>query len=122
MLHTPVAGPPAAPSFARLQKQVREIAGVLEEKDSIPWVHEEMALIRDVQTDEWGQDVTVPMLEVVRRRLRNLVQFIEKQKRKLIYTDFEDRMGQGTAISLPGLDVGTDIEKFRDKARAFLRA
>lgn len=30
------------------------------------------------------------MLENVRRRLRLLVQFIEKHKRKVVYTDFED--------------------------------
>ena len=52
-----------------------------------------MALIQDVQTDEWWQDVTVPMLEAMRRRLRDLVKLIEKQKRKPIYTDFEDEMG-----------------------------
>ncbi|MGH7034183.1 MAG: type I restriction-modification enzyme R subunit C-terminal domain-containing protein, partial [Stellaceae bacterium] len=110
------------PGFARLQKQVREIAGLLEEKNSIPMVHAQMALILDVQTDEWWQDVTVPMLEVLRRRLRDLVKFIEKQKRKLIYTDFADEMGEGAAIGLPGFAAATDYEKFRDKAQAFLRA
>ena len=29
-------------------------------------VREQMPLIQDVQTDEWWQDVTVPMLEIVR--------------------------------------------------------
>jgi type I restriction enzyme, R subunit len=110
------------PAFARLQKQVREIAGFLEEKDAIPMVHAQMALILDVQTDEWWQDVTVPMLEVLRRRLRDLVKFIDKQQRKLVYTDFEDEMGEGVAIGLPGFAVATDYEKFRDKAQAFLRA
>jgi type I site-specific restriction endonuclease len=63
---------------------------------------EQMALIQDVQTDEWWQDVTVPMLELVRRRLRDLVKLIEKHKRKLIFTDFEDQMGAETGVSLPG--------------------
>ena len=85
-------------------------------------VREQMALIQDVQTDEWWQDVTVPMLETVRRRLRDLVQFIEKQQRKPIYTDFEDQMGDETGVELPGFAVGTDFAKFRAKARAFLRA
>ena len=62
-----------------------------------------MALIQDVQTDEWWQDVTVPMLEGVRRRLRDLVQLIEKQQRKPIYTDFEDEMGGETAVDSAGL-------------------
>jgi type I restriction enzyme R subunit len=61
---------------------------LLEEKAAIPMVREQMALIQDVQTDEWWQDVTVPMLEVMRRRLRGLVQLIDKRQRKPVYTDF----------------------------------
>lgn len=84
-------------------------------------VREQMALIQDLQTDEWWQDVTAPMLESVRRRLRGLVKLIEKQKRKPIYTDFEDEMGAETGVELPGFTGGGDFEKFRAKARAFLR-
>ena len=110
------------PGFARLRDQVKEIAGLLEEKSAIPMVRDQMALIQDVQTDEWWQDVTVPMLEAMRRRLRDLVKLIEKQKRKPIYTDFEDEMGGETAVELPGFGHGTDYAKFRAKAQAFLRA
>ncbi len=81
-----------------------------------------MALIQEVQTDEWWQDVTVAMLEIVRRRLRGLVKFIEKQKRKPIYTDFEDEMGGETSVALPGFGEGADDTKFRAKAQAFQRA
>jgi len=79
--------------FDRLRDDLKAIAGLLEEKSAIPMVRDQMALILDLQTDEWWQDVTVPMLELVRRRLRDLVKLIEKQRRKLIYTDFEDVMG-----------------------------
>ena len=68
-----------------------------------------MPLIQDVQTDEWWQDVTVPMLEVVRRRLRDLVKLIEKQQRKPIYTDFEDEMGAETGVDLPGFGGAADF-------------
>ncbi len=111
----------AEPGFERLRDRVKEIAGLLEEKDAIPMVREQMALIQDVQTDEWWQDVTVPMLEGMRRRLRGLVQFIDKRQRKPVYTDFEDLMGAETDFTLPGLAVGTDQAKFVAKARAFLR-
>ncbi|MFN0300786.1 MAG: DEAD/DEAH box helicase family protein [Burkholderiales bacterium] len=112
----------AEPGFARLRDQVKAIAGLLEEKSAIPMVRDQMALIQDVQTDEWWQDVTVPMLEVLRRRLRELVKLIEKEKRKPIYTDFEDQMGAESAVALPGFGEGTDFARFRAKARAFLRA
>jgi type I restriction enzyme R subunit len=109
-------------SFERLRDQVKEIAALLEEKSSIPMVREQMVLIADIQTDEWWQDVTTPMLEQVRRRLRDLVRLIEKARRKPVYSDFEDELGNATTVALPGLGPGDDFEKFRAKARAFLVA
>ena len=74
-----------------------------------------MPLIQDVQTDEWWQDVTPPMLETARKRLRLLVKLIEKQQRKPIYTDFEDQMGEETAVDLPGFDAPDRFERFAPK-------
>ncbi len=111
----------ADPGFERLRDRVREIAGLLAEKDAIPMVRAQMALIQDVQGEEWWQDVTVPMLEVMRRRLRGLVQLIDKRQRKPVYTDFEDAMGGETGFTLPGFASGTDHARFLAKARAFLR-
>jgi len=112
----------AEPRFARLRDQVKGLAGLLEEKSAIPMVRAQMTLIQSVQTDEWWQDVTVPMLEGLRRRMRELIKLIEKRQRKPIYTDFQDEMGGETMVDLPGLAHGTDYAKFRAKARAFLRA
>jgi type I restriction enzyme R subunit len=109
------------PSFERLREQVVKIAGLLEEKHTIPMVGKQMTYIQDVQREEWWQDVNVPMLEIIRRRLRDLVQFIERKERKPIYTNFEDEMGEESSIELTEF-VGQDtFERFRDKARAFLR-
>ena len=108
-------------TFERLRDQVKEIAGLLEEKESIPMVREQLPLIQDLQTDEWWQDVTAPMLEVVRKRLRLLVQFIERAHRKPLFTDFSDEIGAEAAIDLPGFAGGGDFERFRTKARVFLR-
>jgi type I restriction enzyme R subunit len=62
------------------------------------------------------------MLETVRKRLRELLKLIEKVARKPLYTDFADQLGGETAIALPGISAGTDYERFRAKARHFLRA
>ena len=112
----------AEPGFARLRDRVMALAGALAEKSAIPMVRAQMALIEDVQSDPWWQDVTVPMLEGMRRRLRELIRLIEKPQRKPIYTDFEDTMGAAAAVDLPGLGQGMDDAKFRAKAQAFLRA
>jgi type I restriction enzyme R subunit len=110
------------PSFVRLRDQLRSIAGLLAEKSTIPMVWAQRELIDDLLSDEWWQDVTVVMLEPVRRRLRDLVRLIERRERRPLYTDFEDEMGAEVPIELPGFASGEDFERFRAKARAFLRA
>jgi type I site-specific restriction endonuclease len=60
-------------SYTRLSDQVKAIAGLLEEKASNLIANQEIALILDLQTDEWWQDVTTPTLENVRNRPRRLV-------------------------------------------------
>ncbi len=110
------------PGFASLRDRVIGLAGLLEEKAAIPMVRDQMALIQELQTDAWWQDASVPMLEAMRRRLRLLVQFIDKRQRKPVYTDFDDDLGSETAVDLPGFGQGTDDAKFRAKAQAFLRA
>ncbi|WP_225893048.1 type I restriction-modification enzyme R subunit C-terminal domain-containing protein [Nostoc sphaeroides] len=110
------------PTVERLREQLKSLAGLLEEKPDIPLIKQQLPLLQDVQTDEWWQDVTLPMLEVLRKRLRGLVKLIEKQKRQPIYTNFEDLMGDEIAVELPGFTSSDNFEKFRAKARAFLRS
>lgn len=109
-------------AFERLRDQVKEIAALLEEKASIPTVNAQMPLILEVQGDEWWQDVTVGMLESLRRRLRELVQLIDKVQRKPLYSDFEDEMGREVEFDLPQFKEVNDLARFRAKAQAFLRA
>jgi type I restriction enzyme R subunit len=110
------------PSFDRLRKSVVEIASLLEEQANIPMVREQLHVIAEVQSDDWWRDVTVPMIEDVRKKLRLLVRLIDKTKRKLLYTDFEDELGEQTEYELVLMDGSSiSMEPFRDKTRAFLR-
>jgi type I restriction enzyme R subunit len=109
------------PAFQGLMARITEIASLLEELGNVPMVAAEMALILEIQTDEFWQDITLPMLETVRRRLRALVKLIEYKKRTLVYSDFEDRTGAVVDIIVPGIPVGTDMDAFRRKARLFLK-
>jgi len=108
-------------AFAGLKKRICTIASLLEELANVPMVAAEMALIQEVQTDDFWRDVTLPMLETVRRRLRSLIKLIEIKKRPLVYSDFEDRAGPASEIEVRGIPIGTNIEAFRRKARAFLK-
>jgi type I restriction enzyme R subunit len=67
--------------FDTLRKQLLEIASALEDQTGIPAIAHQAALIEEIQTDQWWEGVTVPLLELVRLRLRDLVQHIEKSKK-----------------------------------------
>jgi type I restriction enzyme, R subunit len=109
-------------AYKSLKQQVQNLASALEEKQAIPMVQQQLALILDLQTDEWWKDVNAPMLDAARKRLRSLVKLVDRKKRQPIYTDFEDEMGGEVAIDLPGFSVPIGFERFLAKARAFLRA
>jgi type I restriction enzyme, R subunit len=109
------------PTFGGFRTRITEIASLLEELGNVPMVAAEMALILEIQTDEFWQDITLAMLETVRRRLRALVKLIEYKKRTLVYSDFEDSAGAAADVVVAGISVGTDMDAFRRKARLFLK-
>jgi len=108
-------------SFTRHQQRIRETAALLEELRNVPMVAAEMELILELQTDSYWQDITPPMLESVRRRLRSLVKLLDAKKRPIIYTNFEDEIGSGTEVALHGIPAGADMARFRMKVRHFLK-
>jgi hypothetical protein len=67
-------------------------------------------------------DVTLPMLESMRRRVRGLVKLIEKTRRGVIYSDFEDQLGALTESTLRGVALGTNRNRFEAKVRTYLRS
>jgi type I restriction enzyme, R subunit len=76
-------------------------------------VYPEMALIQELQRDEYWRDVTVPMLEQVRRKIRELVKFIDPNKRKIIYTDFEDELGEAQEVAY--VPSATAVTRYKQK-------
>jgi type I restriction enzyme R subunit len=97
VLRTQLAILQALPDFAGLRQKIQSIASALEEQEAIPAIKAQMVLIQAVAGDEWWEDVTVPMLETARKRLRALVKLIEKGEKKVVYTDFVDELGDETA-------------------------
>lgn len=106
--------------FAMLQEPVKEIASALAEMTNIPLVKAQEPTIRNLLQESWWQHSDAAQLEAVRTGLRGLTALIEKAKRHVLYSDFEDELGAETHVLLPGLPVGFDMERFKDKVRAFL--
>lgn len=122
VLRTQLAILQAKPDFASLREKIQAIASALEGQEAIPSIKAQMVLIQSVADEEWWEDVTVPMLESMRKKLRALVKLIEKGKKKTVYSNFEDELGVGTEINLPEIGTGMNLSKFKEKARQFLKA
>lgn len=108
-------------TLPKLKAQIIEIAELLEQQERIPIVKKEIALIEEIQKEDFWQDITLPMLETVRKRLRELVQHIERFRRADIFTDFEDEFGEAEIIEMQGTSTGVNLALYRRKVEEFLK-
>lgn len=99
---------------------IQSIADGLLEQLRIPEIQKREQLLREVAEDEWWVDVTLPMLDDARKKLRSIVGLLERSKRPIIYSDFEDTLGDVTEVDMPTMTTGTDIERFNAKVHDFL--
>lgn len=111
----------ADPGFAAAKERMRAIASALGEQRGIPVIDNNIELIEAIAGEDWWVDVTVPMLEIARIRLRELVKLIDTSSRAIVYTDFKDTAGESAIIEIQKVAVGVDRARFREKAIAFLR-
>ncbi|ODT00790.1 MAG: restriction endonuclease subunit R [Erythrobacter sp. SCN 62-14] len=109
-------------SFSQCQEKVIALAAKLEDLGNVPMVKAQMDLILEIQTPDYWADTDAWGLEQMRRRLRGLMKLIEGDEAAIIYTDFEDQMGEATQIELPHAGIGTDKPRFLMKVRHFLKA
>jgi type I restriction enzyme R subunit len=106
--------------FERHRHRVIEIAMLLEEKGAIPAVHAQLAYLASVQEPGFWEGITLRGLEELRLRLRGLVPFLDKKKRKVVYTDFKDevmRVRDAAVDAMPTM-TGAQYEK---KVKDYLR-
>jgi len=69
-----------------------EIAMLLEEKSTNPAVKAQLGYLAAMQKSSFWEGIDLNGLEELRLRLRGLVPFLDKKKRKIVYTDFQDEV------------------------------
>ena len=79
-------------TFESQRKRVVEIAMLLEEKSAIPAVKAQLAYLASLQETAFWEGIGLAQLEEMRLRLRDLVPFLDKKERKIVYTDFKDEV------------------------------
>ena len=100
-------------TLERHRQRVMEIAMLLEEKSTIPAVKAQLAYLAAVQENIFWDGIDLNGLEELRLRLRGLMPFLDKKKRKIVYTDFKDEITAvrvGETINIPKM-TGAQYEK-----------
>jgi type I restriction enzyme, R subunit len=108
-------------TFETNRQRVVEIAMLLEEKSAIPAVKAQLEYLSRLQETDFWQDISLEELEDMRLRLRGLMPLLDKQKRKIVYTDFRDEVlgvREETVIAMPKM-TGAQYEK---KVQEYLRS
>lgn len=112
----------SAKTFNKYVDKVKTIANLLEEKSSIPMVRKHFELIEELQKDEYWQDITISELEEIRIKLRDLIDLLDYQKQKIVYTNFEDEIKQDKSTENKTPEIaGVDLIQYRKKVEAFLQ-
>ncbi|WP_169240120.1 DEAD/DEAH box helicase family protein [Bifidobacterium olomucense] len=108
-----------------IKRGVQEVADALRgpRYRAIPSVAACADLLEAVSGDDWWADVTVPMLETARKRLRGIMRYAASGRRKAVFTDFEDELTveDGEKPVSGGDMAAVDMRRLREKATAFLR-
>ena len=89
----------SAKLFLQYENKIKIIANLLEQKSSIPIVKKHIELIEELQKDEYWKNITIPELEEIRIKLRDLIDLLDFQKQEIVYTNFEDELNGQTSIN-----------------------
>ena len=93
----------------------------LEDKQTIPMVQAQLTLIEEIQPEAWWTNVTLSMIGHVRRNLRDLIKFIERQSQTIVYTNFADEMGRVSEAEVPVYQTGFSPYQYRKKVESYIR-
>lgn len=109
-----------AGGFETLRNRVIEMAAMLEEKTAIPAVKAQLAYLQAVQMQEFWEGMTLGLLEELRERLRGLMQFLDKKKRKIVYSDFQDEV-KAIRVEEDWAAPTMTSSQYRKKVELFIR-
>jgi len=108
-------------SLGPLRTKVQAVAAALQDQPNVPAIAAQLQLLEAILNDEEWESVSVEWLEEIRLKLRELVHLIEKRRRNVVYTNFQDELAEIEEIELTSASNGhVDLARYRDKIRQYL--
>jgi type I restriction enzyme R subunit len=120
MLKLQIAMLEQVPKQSYYQNVVQSLVKGLLRKMAIPAVKQQQALIEAIAGDEYWEMVTVTDLQQHRLDLRDLIKFLDKKNKPLLYTNYEDEFTaniEEAEIPLGGMN----LEPYQKRIEKFIR-
>lgn len=102
-----------------VEKIKTSVRGLLR-KMNLPDVKKQEPLIRNVIEDEYWQQVSVSTIDTMRQALRDLMQYLEQEQKKILYTNFTDELsGRVEEAEITG--GYTTLPAYKKRVEKFIR-
>lgn len=101
------------------QTNIQETVRGLLKKTGITEVKAKEPLIERMQHDEYWQEADLFTHNSTREQLRNLIQYIDWQPRKNLYTNFTDQLGEVTITEM--VDSYQELGSYKKRVEKFIR-
>lgn len=102
--------------------KLTNIGKSLLKKSTLPIIKQREETLRQIVSPHfWSNDVTVVSLEKVRTEIRELIKLIEKDKRKIVYTDIKDELIHISDEPKEVLTTYTSSESYKQRVETYVR-
>ncbi|KZS39739.1 restriction endonuclease [Aquimarina aggregata] len=102
-------------------KKIYSIAQELYKKKNIPAVSEKINTIKVILDEEFWQQITFLQLEKIREDIRSLLKFLDSEKQRPIYSNFEDVLDEVNINERDIMPAYSRLQSYKDRVENFVR-
>ncbi len=100
--------------------RVASIASQLS-KVNVPDVKNNEVILRELQTETFWKKAHVKRLEEVRVAIRELMKYLETNKKETIYTNLKDDIDLSIVEDVPIVEWSTKLQSYKDRVESYIR-
>jgi len=108
-------------SLDRFINRITGSANALLKKQNIPAVAQQKALLTDLQTDIFWQNINVNRLDHIRLALRDLMKYLDKDQQKIVMTTFEDTLDHSAIVIHEPIGTYVTLQSYKDRVESYVR-
>lgn len=109
-----------APDVYKHISQVKSISKSLLKKTNLPVVKRKEDTLKAISTDNyWKDSLSLAGLENIRGEIRDLIRLLEKEKRSIVYSNFEDEIT--ASVVSDALSTYTISENYKQRVERYIR-